>query len=323
MIGGANAMIRINGGRVKSLRESKGLTQLYLATVIGVTTDTISRWENKKYPSIKLENAEKLAGALEVDMEAFVDPQESPITEGEGREVEDSPIIAAVETGFGVEVPPPSRLKFIWLALLLLLLGLGVVLFFFLRSGGQNGRVSAVRILPPHVPAGQTFPVLIRVDLGDTDRSALILRELLPANCEVLCASPTATGSPVPESELKWIRRPTEGRAVFIYTLRAPDNVGPNDELSFSGTLVRQKEGRNDITVGGDSMIRIDSHHWADSNRDGRVDDEEILEVYDIYGEEPAVEFDRNLIDEIWAANGYFWDAEKKSYKVGKQGPKE
>jgi len=316
-------MIRINGGRIKSLRESKGLTQLYLATVIGVTTDTISRWENKKYPSIKLENAEKLACALEVDMGAFVDPEESPAIGWEASKTSDPPPIAAVETDIEVEPLPLLRPRFIGLAFLLLVLGLGGVLFFYLRSGVQNGRVSAVRILPSHVPAGQTFPVLIRVDLGDTDRSALILREVLPDNCKVLCASPTATGSPIVEGELKWIRRPTEGRVFFLYTVRTPDNVGPNDELSFSGILVRQKEEGNDIKVGGDSIVRIDSHHWADRNSDGKVDDEEILEVYDIYGEEPVVDFDRNLIDEIWAANGYFWDAEKKSYKVGRQGPKE
>ena len=45
----------------KEIREKKGLTQLYIATAVGVTTDTISRWENRRYPSIKTENGEKLA----------------------------------------------------------------------------------------------------------------------------------------------------------------------------------------------------------------------------------------------------------------------
>ena len=57
-------MVLIDGAKVKELREKQGLTQLYMATVVGVTTETISRWENRRYPSIKGDNAEKLAGAF-------------------------------------------------------------------------------------------------------------------------------------------------------------------------------------------------------------------------------------------------------------------
>ena len=62
-------MVKIDGSRVRNLRESKGLTQLYIATVVGVTTDTISRWENNRYPTIRRENALKLAEALEVPLD--------------------------------------------------------------------------------------------------------------------------------------------------------------------------------------------------------------------------------------------------------------
>ena len=69
-------MVKIDGSKVRSLRESKGLTQLYISTVVGVTTDTISRWENKRYPSIKEENALKLADALEVSLEQILEKEE-------------------------------------------------------------------------------------------------------------------------------------------------------------------------------------------------------------------------------------------------------
>ena len=65
---GPSQMTRIDGDKVRSLREAKGLTQLYIATVVGVTTDTISRWENKRYPSVKEENARKLAEASSSSM---------------------------------------------------------------------------------------------------------------------------------------------------------------------------------------------------------------------------------------------------------------
>ena len=66
-------MVKIDGSRVRALREQKGLTQLYIATAVDVTTDTVSRWENKRYPTIKKENALKLADALEVDLGALLD----------------------------------------------------------------------------------------------------------------------------------------------------------------------------------------------------------------------------------------------------------
>ena len=39
------AMVQVSGPKIRSLREEQNLTQLYLATAVGVTTETISRWE--------------------------------------------------------------------------------------------------------------------------------------------------------------------------------------------------------------------------------------------------------------------------------------
>lgn len=66
--------------QIRTIRETKKLTQLYVASVVGVTTDTISRWENNRYPTIKRDNAEKLAAALEVEL--------TEILQQEGREEE-------------------------------------------------------------------------------------------------------------------------------------------------------------------------------------------------------------------------------------------
>ena len=63
----------INGTKIRKIREEKGLTQLYLSEVVGVTTDTISRWENRRYPTIKMENAIRLAQALEVSLEEILE----------------------------------------------------------------------------------------------------------------------------------------------------------------------------------------------------------------------------------------------------------
>ncbi|MGW8161763.1 MAG: helix-turn-helix domain-containing protein, partial [Desulfobulbales bacterium] len=88
-------MVKIDGSRVRRLRESKGLTQLYIATVVGVTTDTISRWENRRYPAIKEENALKLAEALEVSLEEFLDTEDEAVAQ---TEEPDTPVSGASRT---------------------------------------------------------------------------------------------------------------------------------------------------------------------------------------------------------------------------------
>ncbi len=65
---GGMPMVKIDGAKVRRLREEQGLTQLFLATSVEVTTDTISRWENKRYPAIKKENGLKLAETLGVEL---------------------------------------------------------------------------------------------------------------------------------------------------------------------------------------------------------------------------------------------------------------
>ena len=72
---GGPVMVKIDGSKIRRIREEKGLTQLYIATAVEVTTDTVSRWENKRYPSIKKENGVKLAQALEVGLEDILETE--------------------------------------------------------------------------------------------------------------------------------------------------------------------------------------------------------------------------------------------------------
>src|SRR6056297_2481262 len=65
--------VAVDATAIRRIREEKKLTQLYVAKVVGVTTDTVSRWENNRYPSIKRENALRLAEALEVSVEQIIE----------------------------------------------------------------------------------------------------------------------------------------------------------------------------------------------------------------------------------------------------------
>ena len=39
--------VRLDGSAIRRIREEQKLTQFYIAKVVGVTTDTVSRWEVK------------------------------------------------------------------------------------------------------------------------------------------------------------------------------------------------------------------------------------------------------------------------------------
>ncbi|WP_339138044.1 MAG: helix-turn-helix transcriptional regulator [Candidatus Electrothrix sp. GW3-4] len=83
--------IAINGPKIKELRNANSLTQLYISEVLGVTVDTVSRWENNRSPNIMLENAQKLAAIFEVTIEEISNPLPKS-TEQEGGEKKGKPI---------------------------------------------------------------------------------------------------------------------------------------------------------------------------------------------------------------------------------------
>ena len=82
----SNSTVCLDSAEVKRIREELQLTQLYVSKVVGVTTDTISRWENNRYPTIRRENALKLAEALDVPLtDILLKPVEEniqPVSEG-------------------------------------------------------------------------------------------------------------------------------------------------------------------------------------------------------------------------------------------------
>lgn len=58
------------GTRLKEIRESKGLTAKYVASVLGVSPSTISKYESNER-SVKADMLPKLAEALNTDIENF------------------------------------------------------------------------------------------------------------------------------------------------------------------------------------------------------------------------------------------------------------
>jgi len=307
---GTMPMVRIDGAKIKQLREQKKLTQLYLSTVVGVTTDTISRWENRHYQSIKLENAEKLAQALEVAFEEILKQEEEEITD-EQEDTNQEPPVSPVPHEHLPRAKHP-RLPIILIVLLVVVLA-GIV-FYSILPDKKEFSFSAERILPPHAPPGQVFPVLIRVHSQNNTPVSLIIKESFPPGAQAIDVVPPTTNIDLKEHSLKWIRRTDSGESVYAYMCRIPADAPLGENLSFNGTVTLKQDVGKEYRIQGAHSLTVAPFHWADTNRDNVIDDEEILSVYDIYSDINNLPFDRDLIDSLWASSSYTWDPVSKTY---------
>jgi len=299
-------MVKIDGSKVRSLREAKGLTQLYIATVVEVTTDTISRWENKRYPSIKEENALKLAEALEATLDEILEKED---------EIEKSEKVPTVAISRS-RVPKSKRIL-LWLMLLIVVLLLPFGWYHFKQP--EPVAIFASRILPPHIPVGQPFPVIIQVETKQPGPFSLILRETLPADCEPIVSAPPFTSMDKKTRSLKWISRTTGLVTTFVYLAKKlviESSTTSDASLRFSGSVTLRNKKASETTISGSLVLPLADYHWADANRDNRIEDDEILAVYDTFSMLDNVEYDWQKIDDIWSGKSYHWNSNKQEYVI-------
>ena len=303
-------MVRIDGGKVRRMREEKGLTQLFLATSVEVTTDTISRWENKRYPTIKKENGLKLAAALEVDLEDILEKDEEVrgAREPEPEERESRTQPPAPE-------PVKAKSRFSPLAVSLLVLVLAGLVAWWMRPAPKTVHVRAHRILPAHSPLDLPFPVVIHVDSGNSDDAlSLILKETVPRGVTILTSIPSFSDQDVQSGELKWIQK-ISGKKVFAYMARFSSEID-QEMVRFTGSITLRRKGRQTKPVHGGEKLKIEPFHWADSDGDGRISDEEILTVYDEFSDISGLGLDIDQVEEMWLGSGYRYDSESGNFII-------
>jgi transcriptional regulator with XRE-family HTH domain len=294
-------MVRIDGARVKLLREQQGLTQLYLATAVDVTTDTISRWENKRYPSIKGENARKLAEALGVAVDEILEQQGERISASSAQPPPDA--------------VPATRASFTrsWPLLLLAatLMACIALVYFSLLPEQSSALPKAQRQAPTHMAPGQLVPVVIIVSSPDEEPKATILREQLPDGLSLISIAPEAAGTPGENGEIRWLNRVGKSKAfTYLVKVEAP----PETSLEFSGELALTGDVK--IPIEGPSQAIVNAFHWADGNRDGIISDQEVLQVHDRYSEVPGLAEEIDLVEEIWLGNGYSYDKDSQRFTI-------
>ncbi|MCM2359830.1 MAG: helix-turn-helix domain-containing protein [Geobacteraceae bacterium] len=291
-------VVAIDGARIKAVREAKKLTQLYVASVVGVTTDTISRWENNRYPSVRRDNAEKLAAALEVELAEIL-----------RREEAEPPV---------EEAPPAPPRKERRRALLLFLAGAALLaaaaLFLFRRPFAVP---MAERQLPRFGAPGKVIPVQVRISRREPSVTGLIVRERLPPGWRLVNAIPPAATGQADAEEVKWLIPAGSGAATIFYTVRVPRAAALQTTAGFSGEVVAHGGGvTRRGSSGGDRTVTVAGVHWADENGDGRIDDDEIMPAYYLTEEMKGLGLDWRTIEAVWSGGGYRWDPRSGEFEA-------
>jgi transcriptional regulator with XRE-family HTH domain len=289
--------VAIDGLAVRKIREEKRLTQFYVSKVVGVTTDTVSRWENNRYPTIMRDNALKLAEALEVELDDIL--KKEPETEG-------------LET----TEPLTSRKNKIWFPLLIAVIIIAVAAGYFTLQPAPAPAVvlHAKRLLPSYAAPGSQ--VLIRVELSaDKSLKGMILKETFPTGWQLLEAQPVVSHLDSETGKARWIfRKPPLVTHVF-YLLTVPESARVGEDFTIHGELIANPDGQHFVTpVESVGTMKIEPFHWADTNGDGIIDDLEILEISDLTDEAEPLDLGWDLIEAIWETGAYQWQADQKQF---------
>ncbi len=302
----AVAMVRINGPKVRSLREQQELTQLYLATAVAVTTETISRWERASRPTIKKENGLKLAEALQVELADILAETESKVEKTVEKSAGESPLDARSSL-------PRWRIKILTgLTILGATIGLVFSIYFFLPAE-RNMELSAVRIMPVHTVAGQPFPVVIQVEITGKTTGSFLIQESLPPGCRIINSTPRAA---VHNAQLlKWINK-EGGSSLFAYLAVLTVEPGQNETVEFSGTVKLRQGGYGEVMILGNNTVQLRPYHWADRDRDNIISDDEILAVYDDFARVDKLPINIEQIEEMWLGEKYSWNQRKNIFEI-------
>lgn len=288
-----NSKVQLDGSAIRRIREEQKLTQFYIAKVVGVTTDTVSRWENNRYPSVRRDNAIQLAEALEVPVENI--------------------LLDAESTRKHVANSRSSRIMYAIVGSVILLISFG--LYFFLnRTQVVDYHISAHRLLPPHATVATQLPVRVLIDItGIVD--GMVLRENFPQGFKLIEASPIPSSLDNVEGSARWILQTITEPLLVSYLLQPDPTIETGEKLVFQGDLIVSSKGQNVTSaIQGEASIPVDIYHWADANRDLVIDDGEALDASVTSIAMKNVHVDWDLIEEIWDAGSYRLDSGKQKF---------
>jgi transcriptional regulator with XRE-family HTH domain len=290
-----SSTICLDSSEVKRIREGLQITQLYVSKVVGVTTDTISRWENNRYPTIRRENALKLAEALEVPLADILLKPAEPLP---------------VENDSNKKSPAN-----IWAAVTILALFVLIVIFIYVgRKPIPPAAVTAERLLPVFAASGSIIPVQIALTQRD-DSSGFIVREYFPKGWKVIEANPPASSLDNINGIARWIVKVGDNTDRIVYLVQVDPQAKPDSLTGFQGEIVSSNQGtQSSVPVQGENKITVAPIHWADSDGNGRIDDGEMLAASYTIEDMAGVHIDWNDLEKLWDAGSYTWNKKKNRF---------
>ncbi len=285
--------VRLDGSAIRRIREEQKLTQFYIAKVVGVTTDTVSRWENNRYPSVLRDNAMLLAEALEVEVDAI--------------------LLDTTNSEKGASGPRFSRFA-VTIIGSVILLSVFASYYFMNRTEVVNYQLSVQRLLPPHASVATQLPVRVMIDIsGSVD--GMVLREQFPKGFKLIEADPIPSSLDNVEGRARWILQSIKQPLLVSYLLQPDPKLEPGETLLFQGELIVNSNGKNsNAAVQGETTIPVDVYHWADANRDLVIDDGEALDASVTSIAMKNVHVDWDLVEEIWDAGSYRFEANMQKF---------
>jgi len=284
--------VAVDGRSIRRIREQKQLTQLYVAKVVGVTTDTVSRWENRRYPSMRRDNAVKLAEALDVDLTDIVTAEE------------DSPVPCAA----------PRPISHRWVLLFLLFVIASGAAWWFLSTEDVMVGMHAQRTVPHNAAPGSR--VLVRLDVSvEQPLTGAIIKEVLPRGVRLVNAVPAVSSWNSEEGVARWMMRKPQNRIGISYLVDLSADLEPATQVVISGELiVHAQNQRSSAVIDSMAPMTVVRRHWVDDNGDGVIDDLEILNVSDWLDGSEEMHREWDQIEAIWEAGGYAWDLDTSRF---------
>ena len=185
---------------------------------------------------------------------------------------------------------------------------------FFMQRDPTTYRFSATRIVPTFVVPEGILPIRVRLEVSG-EVKGLILRENFPKGWKLIQSSPPPSSLDNVDGMVRWIIKPNERPATISYLVQVPADVENSGNHNFRGEVIVNPRGSGvSYPIVGDKQVHIGPFHWADENGDFVIDDVETLAASDAIDEMEKLHLSWDLIEKIWDAGKYEWDAEQKIF---------
>jgi len=213
------------------------------------------------------------------------------------------------ETRAGIPLKKYTLLLNLGLAVMIpLVTGLMIMKY---RSGDHEINIESHRTLPAACAPGLAFPVVLRVRSGE--ETPLLVQENVPANMEILASFPDSPRRS--DNTLKWFYPDASEQQMNGYLVaKAAGKYGTRFTFTDSVTVRRDKQQKA-FTEGGNTLI-LKPIHWADTNADYRIDENELLAVYEDFEGVPELKPTLDNIEKIRQGSGYHWNQSSKTLEI-------